>query len=56
MCIRDSNREYELAAEMLDLDESGVAELARQAVRSSFAPDEVKTSLLQEIDDYAVAG
>lgn len=50
------NREYEQAAEMLDLDESGVAELARQAVRSSFAPDEVKTSLLQEIDDYAVAG
>ena len=30
------NREYEVAAVLLDLDGSGVAELARAAVRASF--------------------
>ncbi len=32
------NREYAVAAELLDLDEAGLAELARTAVRASFAP------------------
>jgi aminodeoxyfutalosine deaminase len=48
------NREYEIAAGLLDLDESGVADLARVAVEVSFAPDDVKARILEEID--AVAG
>ncbi len=47
------NREYEIAAELLDLDEAGVADLARAAVRSSFAGQSLQTSLLAEIDEYA---
>ncbi|HET7195369.1 MAG TPA: adenosine deaminase [Nocardioides sp.] len=47
------NREYEIAADLLDLDEGGVADLARTAVRSSFAEERVKTRLLAEIDAYA---
>lgn len=46
------NREYEVAADLLDLDEAGTAELARAAVRASWAPDEVRRRLLDEIDDY----
>ncbi len=44
------NREYAIAADLLDLDQTGVADLARTAVRVSFAPDEVKTRILAEID------
>lgn len=47
------NNEYEVAARLLDLDRAGVAELARQGVRHSFATDQVKTALLAEIDTYA---
>ena len=47
------NREYEIAADLLGLDEAGVADLARAAVRASFAPDEVKARILGEIDDHA---
>ena len=47
------NRAYEIAAELLGLDEAGVAELARNAVRASFADDGLKTRLLGEIDGYA---
>ncbi len=47
------NREYEIAAELLDLDEAGVADLARNAVRSSFAEQSLQRSLLAEIDEYA---
>ena len=47
------NAEYEIAARLLDLDEAGVAELARAGVRSSFAEHDVKTRLLAEIDAYA---
>lgn len=47
------NREYELAAGLLDLDEAGLAELSRTAVRASFAPDDVKARVLAEIDAYA---
>jgi len=50
------NREYEIAAELLDLDETGVADLARAAVRASFAPDDVRTRILAEIDAYAAPG
>ena len=47
------NREYEIAADLLDLDEAGVADLARTAVRASYAEEAVKTKLLAEIDAYA---
>lgn len=47
------NREYELAADLLGLDEEGVRELARTSVRASFAPDHVRRSLLRAIDDHA---
>jgi aminodeoxyfutalosine deaminase len=47
------NREYEIAADLLDLDEAGVADLARAAVRASFADEEIKARLVDEIDEYA---
>ncbi|KAA1418823.1 adenosine deaminase [Nocardioides humilatus] len=47
------NNEYAIAADLLGLDESGVADLARAAVRASWAPDDVKTRVLGEIDAYA---
>ncbi len=50
------NREYEIAAELLDLDTDGVADLARTAVRASFAEDAVKTRVLGEIDAYVADG
>jgi aminodeoxyfutalosine deaminase len=49
------NREYAVAAELLGLDEAGIADLARAAVRASFAPEEVRARVLGEIDGY-VAG
>jgi aminodeoxyfutalosine deaminase len=42
-------QEYAVAARLLDLDEAGVAELARAAVRASFRPP---AGLLPEIDAY----
>jgi aminodeoxyfutalosine deaminase len=44
------NQEYAVAAGLLGLDHAGVAELARAAVRASYAPHEVKTRVLDEID------
>jgi len=44
------NNEYLVAATLLGLREDGVAELARNAVRHSFAPD--KAELLAEMDSY----
>ena len=49
------NREYEIAAELLELDEAGVADLARAAVHASYADEGVKTRILGEIDEH-VAG
>ena len=49
------NREYEIAADLLDLDESGVADLARAAMRASYADDEVKVRVLAEIDAYTTS-
>ena len=46
-------REYEIAADLLGIGESGLADLSRAAVRASFAPDDVKARLLGEIDGYA---
>jgi aminodeoxyfutalosine deaminase len=47
------NREYEIAADLLDLDQAGVADLARTAVRASFAPADVQARVLGEIDAAA---
>ena len=47
------NREYEIAAGLLDLEEAGVVDLARTAVQVSFAPDQVKSRILGEIDAAA---
>ncbi len=46
------NREYEIAAELLVLDEPGIAALARTAVLSSFLPQSGKAALIAEIDGY----
>jgi len=47
------NREYEVAAKLLGLDEQGVAGLAKNAVESSFLDAEGKRALTAEIDAYA---
>jgi len=47
------NHEYGVAARLLGLDEAGVADLARQAVRYSFLDAAAKASVLAEIDAYA---
>lgn len=49
------NREYEIAADLLDLDAHGLRDLAVEAVDASFAPDGVKASLRSEIDTYVAA-
>lgn len=49
------NREYEIAADLLGLDSAGVADLAQAAVDASFAPDDVKTRVRDEIASYANA-
>ncbi len=48
----DLNQEYGIAARLLDLDETGVADLARTAINASFAPDDVRSRVLTEIDEY----
>jgi adenosine deaminase len=45
--------EYEVAAQLLGLDERGVADLAQAAVRDSFLPDADKRVLVDEIEAYA---
>jgi aminodeoxyfutalosine deaminase len=47
------NREYEIAAGLLGLDEQGVADLAKSAVTASFMPEGDKAALTTEIDAYA---
>jgi aminodeoxyfutalosine deaminase len=51
----DLNTEYGIAAALLDLDTDGVAELARAAVRHSYAPESTRHRILAEIDSYATA-
>jgi aminodeoxyfutalosine deaminase len=46
------NREYAIAADLLGLDERGLGELAKTAVRVSFADDALKRALTAELDDY----
>jgi aminodeoxyfutalosine deaminase len=47
------NNEYAVAAQLLGLDEAGVADIARNAVRTSFQSAAGKQALLAEIDAYA---
>jgi aminodeoxyfutalosine deaminase len=48
----DLLREYEIAGELLDLDERGIAELAKQAVQASFLDVQGKSRIIGEIDSY----
>ena len=50
------NQEYAIAAELLGLDRAGVADLARAAVRASFAADARRDAVLAEIDVYSRTG
>jgi aminodeoxyfutalosine deaminase len=50
------NREYEIAAELLGLDEGGVRDLAKAAVQAAFLDDAAKASLCAEIDAYDGTG
>lgn len=49
------NNEYAVAAQLLGLDETGVADLARAAVQASFLEANGQAVLLAEINDYATA-
>ena len=49
------NREYEIAADLLGLDEAGITALAKNAVRASFLPEPDKAALETEMDDYLAA-
>ncbi|MCK8680356.1 adenosine deaminase [Streptomyces lichenis] len=51
----DLNTEYEVAARLLELDERGLADLAKQAVEASFLDPAGKTRLRTEIDAYTAA-
>jgi len=44
------NREYEIAADLLELDEQGVRDLAKAAVRAAFLDAQSKDALCAEID------
>jgi aminodeoxyfutalosine deaminase len=46
------NHEYEIAADLLDLDEDGLRDLAKAAVRAAFVDDATKRALCEEIDAY----
>nr|WP_153427146.1 adenosine deaminase [Streptomyces alkaliphilus] len=48
----DIDREYLIAGELLGLDEAGLAELARSAVRQSFLDPAGRTRLVAEIDAH----
>ncbi|MZD07837.1 adenosine deaminase [Streptomyces sp. SID5785] len=52
MFSTDLNTEYAVAARLLGLDERGVAELAKNAVRASFLDDAGKARISAEIDAY----
>ncbi|MGW6819038.1 adenosine deaminase [Streptomyces sp. NPDC055005] len=48
----DLNNEYAVAARLLDLDERGLAQLAKNAVEASFLDPTGKARLIAEIDTY----
>ncbi|MEV4112353.1 adenosine deaminase [Nonomuraea sp. NPDC049695] len=45
-------RQYELAREVYGFSDAELAELARQSIRSSAAPDPVRKELLKGVDDW----
>jgi len=49
----DLNNEYAVATRLLDLDEMGLAALAKNAVEASFLDEPGKAKLATEIDTYA---
>ncbi|NUR42881.1 MAG: adenosine deaminase, partial [Streptomyces sp.] len=51
----DLNNEYAVAARLLDLDERGLAELAKNAVEVSFLDAPGKARIKEEIDTYTEA-
>ncbi|MFC5638609.1 adenosine deaminase [Streptomyces bullii] len=51
----DLNSEYAVAARLLDLDERGLAALAKNAVEASFLDEPGKARLAAEIDSYTSA-
>lgn len=51
----DLNSEYAIAARLLDLDEQGLAALAKNAVEASFLDEAGKARLSAEIDTYTSA-
>ncbi|MCX2923926.1 adenosine deaminase [Streptomyces sp. NEAU-W12] len=51
----DLNTEYAVAARLLDLDEEGLAALAKSAVEASFLDAPGKTRLAAEIDAYTAS-
>ena len=55
MFSTDLNTEYAIAARLLDLDNTGIAELAKNAVKASFMDPKAKTALAAEIDAYTSA-
>ncbi|GGP58883.1 aminodeoxyfutalosine deaminase [Streptomyces sindenensis] len=48
----DLNNEYAVAARLLELDERGIADLAKNAVEASFLDPTGKRKLAEEIDTY----
>ena len=46
------NKEFEIAADLLDLDEAGIVELAKNGVTASFLPETDKAVLAAEMDAY----
>ncbi|MCX5151371.1 adenosine deaminase [Streptomyces sp. NPDC048550] len=51
----DLNNEYAVAARLLDLDERGLAQLAKNAVEASFLDEAGKAKISAEIDTYTAA-
>lgn len=48
----DLNREYAVAHDFFGVDTAGLADLARESVRASFAPDATRARILAEIDSF----
>jgi aminodeoxyfutalosine deaminase len=51
----DLDREYVLAHEMFGLTAHDLAEMARESIRSSFAPEPTRARVRSEIDAYEAA-
>ncbi|WP_327087742.1 adenosine deaminase [Nonomuraea sp. NBC_01738] len=48
-------KQYELARDVYEFTDTEIAELARQSIRSSTAPESVRKELLQGVDDWLTA-